>query len=109
MAQLHKRDLHKTLILGMENIYSQIQQGTNICHSINRHVVTNYFAENTVVEPSKTMQMVKGKQSLKYQLAIGHFLTNFPHLADQIQFARPNLLYISNGETNDSLLQCSCF
>ena len=30
-------------------------------------------------------------------------------MAEQIQFARPNLLYISNGETIDTLLQCSCF
>ena len=30
--------------------------------------------------------------------SIGHFPTNLPHLGKQIQFARPNLLYISNGE-----------
>ena len=42
------------------------------------------------------------------EIAVDHFPTNFPHLAEQIQFARPNLLYISNGETIDSLLQCSC-
>ena len=50
---------------GEYTIYGQIQQGTNICHSINGHVVTNYFAENTVVEPSKTKQMVKGNRNLK--------------------------------------------
>ena len=43
------------------------------------------------------------------EIAVGHFPTNIPHLAKQIQFARPNLLYISNGETIDSLLQYSCF
>ena len=48
-------------------------------------------------------------QSLKLQSAIGHFLTNFHHLAEQIQFARPNLLYISNGEAIDNPLQCSYF
>ena len=48
-------------------------------------------------------------QSLKQQSAIGHLPTNFLHLAKQIQFARPNLLYISNGKTIDTLLQCSCF
>ena len=48
-------------------------------------------------------------QSLKQQSAIGHFPTNFPYLAEQIQFARPNLLYISNGKTIDNLLQYSCF
>ena len=41
--------------------------------------------------------------------AIGHFPTNFLHLAEQIQFARPNLLYISNWEAIDSLLQRSYF
>lgn len=35
------------------------------------------------------------QQSLKQQLAIGHF--------EQIWFARPNLLYNSNGEATDSL------
>ena len=48
-------------------------------------------------------------QNLKQQSPIGHFPTNFPHLAEQIQFATPYLLYISNGETIDNLLQCSCF
>ena len=48
-------------------------------------------------------------QSLKQQSAIGHIPTNFPHLAKQILFARPYLLYISNGEAIDSLQQCSCF
>ena len=32
-----------------------------------------------------------------------------PVLAEQIWFGRPNLLFISNGETIDDLLQCSCF
>ena len=41
--------------------------------------------------------------SPELKITIGHFLTYFPHLAEQIQFARPNLLYISNGETIDSL------
>ena len=41
---------------------------------------------------------------LEIATAIGHFSTNFPYLAKQIQFARPKLLYISNGETIDSLL-----
>ena len=35
--------------------------------------------------------------------AIGHSLTNFHHLGEQIQFARSNLQYISNGEAIDSL------
>ena len=45
-------------------------------------------------------------QSLKQQSAIGHFPTNLPQ---QIRFARPYLLYISNEETIDNLFQCSCF
>ena len=48
-------------------------------------------------------------QCLKQQLAIGHFPTNFPHLAELIQVARPNLLYIANGEATDNLLHCSYF
>ena len=33
------------------------------------------------------------------EIVVSHcpFPTNFPHLAEQIRFARPNLLYISNG------------
>ena len=31
------------------------------------------------------------------EIAVDHFPTNFLHLAKQIQFARPNLLYISQG------------
>ena len=46
---------------------------------------------------------VHKKAELEKQSIIGHFLTNFPHLAKRIQFARPNLLYISNGESIDSL------
>ena len=63
-----------------------------------------------VLHTSLTLQ-----QSLKQQLAIdhfpaiGHFSTNLPHLAKQIRFARPYLLYIFNKETIDNLLQCSCF
>ena len=42
-------------------------------------------------------------QSLKQHLAIGYFPTDFLHLAKQIQFARSNLLYISNGEIIESV------
>ena len=39
------------------------------------------------------------------EIAVGHwpFSDQFSHLAERIQFARPNLLYISNGEAIDSL------
>ena len=37
------------------------------------------------------------------EIAIGHCPTNFYHLAEQIQFATPYLLYISNGEAIYSL------
>ena len=38
-----------------------------------------------------------------WQLAIGHFLTNFAILAKQILFARTHSLYIFNGEVIESL------
>ena len=37
-------------------------------------------------------------QYTELEIAVGHFLTNFPHLAEQMQFARPYLLYISYGK-----------
>ena len=39
------------------------------------------------------------------EIAVGHwpFSDQVSHLAKQIQFARPNLLYISNGEAIDNL------
>ena len=39
------------------------------------------------------------------EIAVGHwpFSDQFSHLAKQILFAWPNLLYISNGEAIDSL------
>ena len=43
------------------------------------------------------------------EITVSHFPTNFPHLAEQIQFVRPNWLYISNGKVIDNLQQCSCF
>ena len=55
------------------------------------------FCHSDLTNPCKVAEL---------EIAVGHFPTN---LAEQIQFARPNVLYISNGEAIDSLLQCSCF
>ena len=49
------------------------------------------------------MQHAVCASELEITVTIGHFPTNFHHLTEQIQFARPNLLYISNGEAIDSL------
>ena len=48
---------------------------------------------------------------IELEIAVSHWplSDNFSHLAEQIKFARPNLLHISNGKTIDSPLQCSCF
>ena len=37
------------------------------------------------------------------EMTVGHFPTKFRDLAEQIQFARTNLLHIYNGEANNSL------
>ena len=58
------------------------------------------FCHSDLTNPCKVAEL---------EIAVGHFPTNLPHLAEQIQFARPNVLYISNGEAIDSLLQYSCF
>ena len=45
------------------------------------------------------------------EITVGHwpFSDQFQHLADQIHFGRPNLLYIFNGMANDNLQKCPIF
>ena len=42
-------------------------------------------------------------ESAEPEITVGHFSTNFRDLAEQIQFARTNLLHIFSGEANNSL------
>ena len=64
------------------------------------HRLNNDKLLSSLLDDERTMT-----SDSELEIAVGHwlFLTNFSHLAEQVLFARPYLLYISNGEAIDSL------
>ena len=62
------------------------------------HRLNNDKLLSSLLDDERTMT-----SDSELEIAVGHFPTNFSHLAEQVLFARPYLLYISNGEAIDSL------
>ena len=62
------------------------------------NVISNFHLNQYCITGDYTAEL-----EIPYQLATGHFPTNLHHLAELIQFATPNLLYIFHWEAIDSL------